>query len=184
MDEEDNERRDDEEQSEATSPGDEIASGLAPEVAAHAALLDEYLRTDVDAVVHVLRPLAALREVGAVCESVRGGREPPQPHDRRSLRADAQLLSRIGDELKHELQPTLHDYFHGEVADLVELFEDRGGVVRLLNATKVLIDRFRRPASSQAAWRDLLADVRRGAEPELSRLRALQLREARGEPRP
>jgi hypothetical protein len=149
-----------------------------PVVAAQAALLEEYLRVEPDAVTHILRPLAALREVIAVCESVRGGRQPPQPNDRRSLANDVQLsLASLGDQAKRALQPTLHDYCHGELAEFCELFDDRGGVVRLLNATKILVDRLRRPVCSQALWRDLLALVRAGVEPELCRLRVLQLRE-------
>ena len=129
-----------------------------PVVAAQAALLEEYLRVEPDAVTHILRPLAALREVIAVCESVRGGRQPPQPNDRRSLANDVQLsLASLGDQAKRALQPTLHDYCHGELAEFCELFDDRGGVVRLLNATKILVDRLRRPVCSQALWRDLLA---------------------------
>jgi len=52
-----------------------------------------------------------------------------------------------------------------------------GGVVRMLNATKVLRERVLRSASSQAAWRDLLASVRSGVDEEVTRLHALQLRE-------
>ncbi len=64
---------------------------------AHAELLEEYLRTTPDSLSHVLRPLAALDEVIAVCESIRGGRQAPQPPDRRSLRADVQrALTALG----------------------------------------------------------------------------------------
>ncbi len=149
-----------------------------PTVRGHAELLEEYLRTTPDSVVHVLRPLAALDEVIAVCESIRGGRQAPQPHDRRSLRADVQgAMTGLGPELRRALEPTRHDFFHGELADLPELLDDAGGVIRLLNATKVLRERVMRPASSQAAWRDLLASVRSGVDEEVARLHALQLRE-------
>ncbi|MEJ7567756.1 MAG: hypothetical protein WKF41_05770 [Gaiellaceae bacterium] len=150
-----------------------------PVGAGHAGLLEEYLRTAPDSLVHVLRPLAALGEVIAVCESIRTGRRPPQLHDRNSLRADVQrALTGLGPELRRALEPTRYDYFHGELADLPDLLHDtRGGVIRLLNATKILRERLLRPVSSQAAWRDLLAAARGGLSEEVARLRALQLRE-------
>jgi hypothetical protein len=167
---------------ESTATGNQYESPQAPADAtlrAHAELLEEYLRTTPDSLAHVLRPLAALDEVIAVCESIRGGRQAPQPHDRRSLRADVQrALTGLGPELRRALEPTRHDYFHGELADLPELLDDAGGgVVRLLNATKVLRERVLGPSSSQAAWRDLLAAVRSGFGEEVARLHALQLRE-------
>jgi hypothetical protein len=132
---------------------------LDPQVAAQAALLDEYLDTNPDAVVHALRPLAALGEVTAVCESLRAGREAPQPRDRRSLQADVELsLTSLGDELKRELQPAWHDFFHHELAALPELLGEQGGVVRLLAATKTLIARLRRPACAAG---DLARPARR-----------------------
>jgi hypothetical protein len=163
----------------ASPTEEELASPpLDPQVAARAALLDRYLRAEPEDIAHVLRPLAALGEIVAVCESARTGREPPQPDDRRSLMADVQLsLTSVGKELRRELQPAWHDYFHGELADLVNLLDDAGGVVRLLNSSRALISRLRRSESSQAVWRDLLGEVRRGAEPELCGLRVLQLRE-------
>lgn len=148
-------------------------------VRAHAQLLEAYLATAPDAVVDILRPLAALDEVIAVCESVGGRRQPPQPHDRSTLRTDVQrALTAIGSELRRELEPTFSSYYHAEMMGIPDLLTSASGGVRLLSATRVLRERIRRPASAQAAWRDLLASVRGGSDVEDTiRLRALQLRE-------
>lgn len=149
-----------------------------PTVRAHRQLLAAYIETAPETIADVLRPLAALDEVIAICESVAGGRQPPQPHDRITLRAEVQqALAALGSELRRELEPTLRSYYHGEMMGIPELLTEAGGVVRLLTATRVLRERTRRAVCSQAAWRDLLASVQAGNEEEVARLRALQLRE-------
>jgi hypothetical protein len=113
-----------------------------------------------------------------VCRSLEAGQQAPQQQDRRSLRADAQSsLTALGQEFKRELQPALRDYFHGELADLPELLDDAPGVVRLRAATLALLDRVQRPSAAQAAWRDLVSAVTAGADIEVCRRRAVQLRE-------
>ena len=145
---------------------------------AAAALISDFLGTDPRNTPHPLRPIAALSEVIAICRSVEGGRDAPQPRDRRSLIADVQeSLTSLGQELKRNLQPSLYDYFHGELAQVDVLFSEPPGVARLKSATVAVLEQLRAPRAASAAWRDLVSAVRTGSSEEESRLRALQLRE-------
>jgi hypothetical protein len=119
--------------------------------------------TTGDLDVRSLPPIAALSEMVATCESVQRGREAPQARDRQSLKDDIELaLTSLGPNLDEELQPALTDFIANELAASPKLFDDRGGVLRLLSASRELVTRLRRPPCSQAAWRDLLAAVRDG----------------------
>lgn len=141
-------------------------------------LISEFLQSAPRETPHPLRPVAALREVFAVCSSVEGGRDAPQKRDCRSLIADVQgSLTALGQELKRQLQPAVHDYFHGELADLDHLLNEPPGVARLRAATVALLERLRSPPAASAAWRDLVSGVRNGEPEQTCRLRALQLRE-------
>jgi hypothetical protein len=140
----------------ATPPGsrpeDITPTGASSEVNAHGELVSEYLGSDPIELPDPLRPMSALQEVVALCTSLEGGRQAPQPRDRRSLKADAQhSLTALGRELRRELQPALHDYFHGDLAYLPDLLDDTPGVVRLRAVTQALLERVRRPAAAQAA---------------------------------
>jgi hypothetical protein len=166
----------------ATPPGsrpeDNTPTGASAEVNTRGELVSEYLRADPIEPPDPLRPMSALQEVVALCMSLEGGRRAPQQRDRRSLRADAQhSLTALGRELRRELQPALHDYFHGELANLPDLLDDTPGVVRLRAATQALLERVQRPPAAQAAWRDLVSAVTTGEHIEVCRLRAVQLRE-------
>jgi hypothetical protein len=154
----------------------------APEVdeltALRAQLICEHLGTDRASVTDPLTPLAALREVCAVCESIEAGRQAPGAGDRSSLKVDAsQALASLGTELKSQLQPVLKDYLASELSRLPHLLDDAPGIVRLHIATRSLLDRLRRPARAQAAWRDLVWGASNGIDPQRCRMFALQLRE-------
>jgi hypothetical protein len=159
-------------------PGNHNTEGVSAERKAHGELVSEYLRADPSELRDPLRPIPALQEVIAVCTSLEAGRLAPQQQDRRSLMADAQRsLTALGEEFRRELQPTLHDYFHGELADLPDLLNDAPGVVRLRAVTRALLERVKRPSTAAAAWRDLVSAVTAGTEIEVCRLRAVQFRE-------
>jgi hypothetical protein len=136
---------------------------IDPAAAAVTQALNEYLRTGRSEVPDILRPRAALREIVAVCESIDGGRSVPQPQDRGSLMADAQhAITALGDALRDRLQPALHDFFHGDLAQLPDLLADGGGRARLRGAATSLLERLRHPQAAQAAWRDVLSAIQSG----------------------
>jgi hypothetical protein len=152
-------------------PSDAIA-------AARFQALDTYLDCYATDLPYTLRPVAALREVVAVCDSIAGGRSAPHAGDRRSLQADVQAaLTWIGGELADELQPGLSDFLGGELRSLTELLADTGGSARLGAAAAALMDRLLRPAALEAAWRDLLTAVDHGTEVDRTGHLALVLRE-------
>jgi hypothetical protein len=156
-------------------PSPQIAD---PRLAATAHLLRECLDVDATSAVDTLGPVAALREALAICESLQASRQPPGMGDRRSLRADVQsALHGLGPELKRELQPALEQYLRAELAHMPELIDEAAGVERLRTATWALLERITRPASTRAAWRDLVRAVEQGLNLRTCRLRALQLRE-------
>ena len=127
-------------------PEDEAQLPADPTIRAHGQLLAEYLRTEPRDIVHVLRPLAALDEVIAVCESVTGGRQPPQPHDRTTLRSDVQqALTALGRELRRELEPTRSAYYHHEM-----MVRELSRAGEFDDAEEVLS--FPPPRSAQVAW--------------------------------
>jgi len=145
---------------------------------ATSSLISEFLQSEPRNTPHPLRPISALREVVAICHSVEGGRDAPQPRDRRSLIADIQdSLTSLGPELRRNLQPALHDYLHGELAQIDVLFNEPPGVARLRSATVAFLEQLRSPRAASAAWRDIVSAVRTGKPEEECRLRALQLRE-------
>lgn len=124
---------------------------------AHAERLTDLLAASPADPSCVLTPIAALREVTAVCESIEFGRSPPNAADRRSLQADVQLaLTSLGAELRGQLQPTWADFFHGDLNELSPLLDSGGGVSRLRASAGSLLDRVRRPEAAQAVWRDIL----------------------------
>jgi hypothetical protein len=151
----------------------------AADLAAEAAFVSAIIHhAEPDALPHILRPIAALSELVAVCVSVDEGRELPGQRDRRSLGADLRLaLSKVGPELESELQPALRDFQHDILADLATLLEDGGGRQRASGIARALVAAFKSPASAQAAWRDLVEGARRGLHHEECLLRALAVRE-------
>jgi len=154
----------------------------APDVdeltALRAQLICECLASNPASVADPITPVAALREVCAVCESIEAGRQAPGAGDRSSLKADVrQSLASLGAELKAQLQPALKDYLGSELSELPRLLDDAPGVVRLQTTTRSLLDRLRRPACAQAAWRDLVRGASNGIDPQRCRMFALQLRE-------
>jgi hypothetical protein len=157
------------------------APGVEELTARRAQQICEHLEVDPAAVADPLTPIAALREVCAVCESLEAGREAPRSGDRSSLRVDCrQSLGSVGSELKGQLQPALKDYLRTEVSELASLLDSAAGVVQLHCATRSLLGVLRRPACGQAAWRDLVAGVSSGIDPQQCRMFALQLREIDG----
>ena len=125
-----------------------------------------------------LTPIAALREIVAVCESIATGHPPPQQQDRKSLRNDVQMaLWAIGPKLKHAVQPTLQDFKKGELAKLPELLGESAGSVRLGAAAKGLIAEFRQARVLRPAWEDLIDDHDGGSAIDEVRQLALILRE-------
>ena len=137
---------------------------LPADVAAEAAFVSAIIHeAEPDVLPHVLRPIAALSELLAVCASVDEGRELPGQQDRRSLGSDLQLgLSKVGPELATELQPTLQDFQHDALPSLSRLLEDGGGRQRLSGIAEAVIGALKEPAAAQAAWRDLLYGARAG----------------------
>ncbi len=154
------------------------APGVDELTALRAQLICEHLRTDPASVADPLTPVAALREICAVCESIEAGRQAPGSGDRSSLKVDVcQSLASLGPELKAQLQPALKDYRVAELAKLPLLLDEAPGVVQLHAATRSLLDRLKRAACAQAAWRDLVRGVSKGIEPQHRTMFALQLRE-------
>jgi hypothetical protein len=154
------------------------APGVDEVTARRAQLVCEHLEVDPASVGDPLRPMAALREVCAVCESIEAGREAPRPGDRSSLKVDVQRsLASLGSALKAQIQPALKDYLGSELSQLPSLLENAAGVVQLHCATRTLLEILRRPSCSQAAWRDLLRGVSDGIDDQQCRMSALQLRE-------
>lgn len=151
-------------QSPENAPG--LATPLSPSPAAlaQAEALEAYLASSAADLPHTLRPIAALREVVAICESIAGGRSAPRTADRHSLRADVQMaLTAIGEELARELQPARNDFLGGELKALPDLLSETGGSARLGAAAVALIERLRSHAALGAAWRDLLDATGGGA---------------------
>src|SRR5215468_697563 len=156
-------------------------TGLSPIVAATGELLTDLIRTASSGTVpHLLRPVAALREVVGIANSIeRGGRRPPGPGDHASLRQDVQrALRALGSELKGVLQPMHRDFLDIAAGDDWDL-NDPAARTRLRVAAEALLDRLRDLRAAQAAWRDLRHVVETGCVPtlEIGHLRAGQLRE-------
>lgn len=136
-----------------------------PALRTHSEAIRQSLGLDSVAAFGALRPLAALREVLVVCDSLRQGRSAPQPHDRRSLVEDVnKSLASLGDELCRHLQPSLRDFRKREMVDLPNLLETSGGALRLYHTVEALHDRIRRADATQAAWRDLVRATGTGAD--------------------
>src|SRR4051812_42860922 len=104
-------------------PGE--SARLTPEAQARGELLGDLLQASHVDPTYVLPPIAALREVVAVCESIEAGRGAPNSADRRSLQADVQsALTSIGEELRRQIQPAWSDIFHGELSQLPSLLDN------------------------------------------------------------
>ncbi|MEU6036150.1 hypothetical protein ABZ801_12145 [Actinomadura sp. NPDC047616] len=146
--------------------------------AGHRAFVVAYLKTEPAQAPFTLLPVAALSEVISVCETVRAGHQPPQPHDRRTLTNDViQALKSLGPNLSRILEPDLQDYLQA-LKDLPKDLEDGGASLRLLHTTRLLRQRLRRSECAQAAWRDLVEAVCvSGPELDRDRLHVLQVRE-------
>ncbi|WP_344452126.1 hypothetical protein, partial [Actinocorallia aurantiaca] len=144
------------------------------------ALVAQLLEVEPEELPFWLRPIAALDEVIAVSGAVQSGHAPPQPHDRRSLKNDAQeSLSRIGPSLKREISPALQE-FQKELKNLHDLLESGSGAARLKGAARILREQLRTKECSAAAWNDLISAAKRGKEEEVLLNHSLQLKEIEG----
>jgi hypothetical protein len=116
---------------------------------------------------HILRPLAVLDELDALCRSLEHGRPPPGADDRRSLAADLQLaFTTLGEAIRAALQPA-----HGEVVkDLVvrlpDLLDDPGGRLHVVGFARELRRRLLSEDGIIALWRDLRAAASAGRPAE------------------
>jgi hypothetical protein len=117
--------------------------------------LDDRVRTVEP---HILRPLAALDEIDALCRSLEHGRPVPGPDDRRSLAADLQLaFTTLGDQTRAVLQPAHNEVVTGLVPRLPERLDDPGGRLHLRGLVHELRRRLVSEDGILAVWRDLRA---------------------------
>lgn len=143
----------------------------------YSARLADCLDIKTSEVAWKLRPIMALSEVIAVCESVRFGHQPPQPQDRRSLLGDVNhALIDLGRRVADGMQPTLDEY-KKILSKLPQALDSASETARLLQTSKSLRDLLRRPSNAYAAWCDLVTAVVEGKKEETAQLRALQLQE-------
>lgn len=164
---------------------EEAPEPLSPEIASQAERLEAALEESVRRVQqHVLRPLAALGELEALCRSLEYGRPAPGPDDRRSLAADLQLaFTALGTHLRAMLQPA-----HGEIVNqiapgLPTLLDDPGGRLHLSGVARELRRRLLSDDAVLALWRDVRAAVRAGRSEDeiaLAGSRLVEIVEARG----
>jgi hypothetical protein len=147
---------------------DEAPPPLGSEARATAERLESALDSSVRRVEpNILRPLAALAELEALCRSLEYGRPAPRADDRRSLAADLQLaLTSLGDQVRSRLQPGYRDVVTDVVPRLPELLDDPGGRLHIAGLTRELRRRLVSEDAVVALWRDLRASVSAGVVDE------------------
>jgi hypothetical protein len=158
---------------------------LDPEKAAVAERLEDALEERKRIVEpHILRPLAALAEIEALCRSSAQGHAPPNPEDRRSAAADLQLaFTSIGKQTRRLLQPAHYELINDLVPRLPTLLKDPGGRLHVVGVVGELRHRLITDDGLVAAWRDLRKLACAGAADEDVRLagsRLIEIAEARG----
>jgi hypothetical protein len=133
---------------------------------------------------HILRPLAALAEVDAVCRSLEHGRPAPGTDDRRSLAADLQLaFTTLGDAARAVLQPAYREVVNNLVVHLPDLLDDPGGRLHTAGLVRELRRRLVSEDGLIALWRDVRAAANAGLHDEevgLAVSRLIEAVEARG----
>lgn len=140
-----------------------------------------YLATEPAQLPYILTPIAALREIVAVCETIVNGAGPPQSQDRRSLRADAELaLRKVGPAVRWEAEPTLSRFLTVELAHLEDRLGEGAGALRLAASARGAVAALISPRLLRPAFEDLVQAHDRGADADEVGHLALVLRELDG----
>jgi hypothetical protein len=146
----------------------ERPGGLEPAAHALAERLESALEDGVREIEpHVLRPLAVLDELIALCRSLELGRLAPRTDDRRSLAADLQLaFTRLGEPTRAVLQPTHTEVVNDLVVRLPDLIGDPGGRLHVAGVARELRRRILSEDGIVALWRELRTTAAAGRPDE------------------
>ena len=159
-------------------PASLTAVGDAETREGRAEAISSYLESSPVEFPFILTPIAALREVVAVCDSIASGQPPPRQQDRKSLLDDLQeALRAMGPKLRQSLQPALKEFKDEDLANLPRLVGESPGSVRLGTAANGLIEQLRQARNLRPAWEDAVDGYDGSADLDQTRQRAVILRE-------